>query len=86
MTTLYLVAGLLMGAIALTALLGMRKMCGNLTRQSLPLYVAQLLSWLFFGILFFSGVILFMFLATLSIIFIPQIIWILRLQKDDPAT
>ena len=86
MTTLawiYTVAGLGMGTIALTAFFGMRKMRGSLTRQSLPVFIIQLVMWSLFGVFFFSGVLSVMYFATIAVIFIPTIIWILKLPKDE---
>ena len=86
MTTLlgiYIVAGLVMGAIALTGFLGMRKVRSKFTRQSLPFCVGQLVSWTLIGVFFFSGVISVIYFVTVAVIYAPMIIWILRLPKDD---
>lgn len=86
MTTLawiYTVAGLAMGTIALTGFLGMRKLRSKLTRQSLPFCVAQLVTWTLFGVFFFSGVLSVMYFVTVAAIYVPMIIWIVRLPKDD---
>jgi hypothetical protein len=86
MTTLawiHTVAGLVMGTIALTAFFGMRKMRGSLTRQSLPVFIFQLVIWSLFGVFFFSGVLSVMYFATIAVVFVPTIVWILRLPKDN---
>ena len=83
LTWIYIVGGLVMAAIALTGFLGMRKMRSQFTRQSLPFCVAQLVSWAFIGILFFSGVLSVIYFATIAVIYVPMIVWILRLPKDD---
>jgi len=83
LTWIYIVAGLLMGTIALTLFLTTRATRRRLPRSLLPFYVSQLVIWSFFGVMFFSGVLLLMFLATISIINVSPIIWILRLPKDD---
>jgi hypothetical protein len=80
---IYIVAGLVMGTIALTAFFGMRKMRGSLTRQALPVFIFQLVMWSLFGVFFFSGVLSVMYFATVAVIFIPTIVRILRLPKDN---
>ena len=82
-TRIYIVTGLLMGTVALAAFWGMRKMRGSLTRQALPVFIIQLVMWSLFGVFFFSGVLSVMYFATIAVIFIPTIVWILRLPKDD---
>jgi len=83
LTWIYLVGGLIMASIALTGFLGMRKMRGKLTRQSLPFCVGQLVTWTLIGVFLFSGVLSVMYFATLAAIYIPMIIWMVRLPKDD---
>ena len=58
-------------------------MRGSLTRQSLPVFIIQLVMWSLFGVFFFSGVLSVMYFATIAVIFIPTIIWILKLPKDE---
>ncbi len=83
LTWIYIVAGLAMGTIALTSFFGMRKMRSKLTRQSLFVFVGQFVTSMLFGIFFFSGVLSVIYFATVAVIFIPIIVWILRLPKDD---
>ena len=82
-TRIYIVTGLLMGTVALTAFWGMRKMRGSLTRQALPVFIIQLVMWSVFGVFLSSGVLSVMYFATIAVIFIPTIVRILRLPKDD---
>ena len=77
------VAGLLMGTVALTTFFVMRKMRGSLTRQALPVFIIQLVAWSLFGIFFSSGVLLVFHFTTVAVIFLPTIIYILKLPKDD---
>ena len=74
-----------MAAIGLTGFFGMRKMRDKQTRQSLPFCVSQLVSWTIIGVFFFSGVWSVMYFVTIAAIYIPMIVWILRLPKDDHA-
>ena len=83
LTWIYIVAGLVMGTIALASFWGMRKMRSKLTCQSLFLFVGQFVTWTVFGIFFFSGILSVIYFATVAVIFIPTIVWILRLPKDD---
>ncbi len=86
MTTLawiHAVAGLVMGTIALAGFLGMRKMRSKFTRQSLPFCLGQLVSWTLIGVFLFSGFLSVMYYATIAVIYVPTIVWILRLPKDD---
>ena len=83
LTWIYIGAGLAMATIALTSFLGMRKMREKLTRQSLPMFVSQCVIWALFGVFPFSGVLSVIYLATVAVIFVPTIVWILRLPKDD---
>jgi len=61
---IYIVTGLVMGTVALTAFWGMRKMRGSLTRQALPVFIIQLLMWSLFGVFLFSGVLSVMYFAS----------------------
>jgi len=83
LTWIYIVAALVMGAIALTSFLGMRKLHSKLTRQALPVFIFQLVVWSLFGAFFFSGVISVIYFVTVAVIFIPTIVAIVRLPKDD---
>jgi hypothetical protein len=83
LTWIYIVAGLVMGTIALASFLEMRKMRGLLTRQSLFLFVGQFVNSTVFGIFVFSGIVLVLYLATTAVIWIPTIVRILNLPKDD---
>jgi len=83
LTWIYVGAGLAMGTIALTSFFGMRKMREKLTRQSLPILVSQCVIFALFGVFFFSDVLSVMYFATVAVIFVPNIVWILRLPKDD---
>ena len=58
-------------------------MRSKLTRQSLPFCVGQLVTWSLFGVFFFSGVLSVMYFVTVAVIYVPMIIWIVRLPKDD---
>lgn len=80
---IYTVAGLVMGTVAVTAFFVLRKMRGSLTRQALPVFIIQLVMWSLFGVFLFSGVLSVMYFATVAVIFIPTIIRILRLPKDN---
>jgi hypothetical protein len=86
MTTLawiYIVAGLVMGTIALTGHFGMGNLRAKLTRKSLPFCIAQLVTWALFGVFFFSGVLSVMYFVTVAVIYVPMIVRIVRLPKDD---
>ncbi|MGH7953606.1 MAG: hypothetical protein ACREFE_17050 [Limisphaerales bacterium] len=83
LTWIYVVAGFVMAAIALTAFLGIRKMRSKLTRQSLFVFVGQFVMGTIFGGFFFHGVLSVIYFATVAVIYIPTIVWILRLPKDD---
>jgi hypothetical protein len=75
--------GLVLGIIALIAFFKLRAMRGKLTRQSLFLFVGQLVAWTLFGILFFSGLLAFFYFAAVAAIYVPIIAWILKLPKNE---
>ena len=86
LTWIYVSAGLGMGTVALLHFFTMRRRRHTLTRRSLSSCISQLLIWTPFGVIFAldsDWVISVMFFATLAAIFLPDIIWILKLPKDD---
>ena len=74
---------LFVGAIVLASLPELRKMRSKLARQSLPKIVSQCVIWTLLGKFIVSDVLSVMYFATVGVIFVPTIIWILRLPKDD---
>ena len=84
-TWIQLGGGVVLGIIALFGFFKMRAMRGQLTRASLFPFATQVAIWTMFGGFFFSGVLSVCYFAAIAAIFIPPIIWILRLPKDDPA-
>ena len=88
LTWIHVVAGLIMGTLALIHFTTMRRRRQTLTRQSLSGCIWQLLVWMpfvFFFAAYSDWVISFMFFATLVAIYLPDIVWILKLPKDDHA-
>jgi hypothetical protein len=77
------VAGLIIGIIALAGCFGMWKMRSKWTRKSLPAFVGQLALWTLIGVFLFSGVLLVIYYAAVAVIYVPIIVWILRLPKDQ---
>ncbi len=84
-TWIQVVGGLALGSIALLSFLKLRAMRSQLTRESLFTFIAQFVLWTVFGLFFFQGVLFIFYFATVAAIYVPTIIWILRLPKDDPA-
>jgi len=82
-TWIYIGAGLAMGTVALTSLFRLRKMREKLTRQSLPMFLGLCVSWALFGVFTFSGVLSIIYFATIAVIHVPTIVWLLKLPKDD---
>jgi len=78
--------GLVLGIFSRAFILQMRAMRGQMTRQLLFPFLGQLVAWLIFGGFFSSspaGCSLFFYFTAVAAIYIPPIIWILRLPKDD---
>ena len=80
---IYVIGGLVMASIALTGFFGMCKMRSKLTRQSLPFCVGQFVMWMLPLVFFFRGVPALLYFGTVAVIYVPMIIWIVRLPKDD---
>jgi hypothetical protein len=64
-----------------------RAMQSQLTRQlrtrMLIVYVSHIVIWTIVGLSFMSGVVSVFYFAAVAVIYIPTIVWILRLPKDD---
>ena len=72
-----------MGIIALIGFFGLRAKRSQLTRQSLPFCVGQFVTWMIPMFFFFRGVLGLFYFITVAVIYIPTIIYILKLPKDD---
>ena len=86
LTWIYVSAGLVMGALSLIHFKTTRRWRHTLTRRSLSSRISELLIWTPFGVIFAldsDWVISVMLFATFAAIFLPDIIWILKLPKDD---
>jgi hypothetical protein len=83
LTWIYVVGGVVMSILALIGFFAMRKMRNELTRQSLPLCVGQFVTWMIPLVFFFRGVVGLFYFITVAVIYIPSIIYILKLPKDD---
>jgi hypothetical protein len=57
------------------------KSSSPLPPSALPLFIGQLVMWGLFGFVFFDGIILAMFLATIGAILVPPIIQIARAPR-----
>jgi hypothetical protein len=78
--------GLVLGILAVHSFFKMRAMRAQMTRQLLFPFIGQLVSWLIVGGFFStsSGDLLSVcYFTAVAVIYIPPIIWILRLPKDD---
>ena len=78
--------GLVLRILAVHSFFKMRAMRGQMTRQLLFPFLGQLVAWLIFGGFFSSssgGLLAVFYFTAVAAIYIPPIIWILRLPKDD---
>jgi hypothetical protein len=82
-TLIELGGGLVLGIIALVSFFVSLKTRAKMSRQLLMPFSCHLVLWSFFAFLFFSGAILYLFLGAIAVIYIPSILWILSLPKDD---
>jgi membrane-associated HD superfamily phosphohydrolase len=80
---IYVVAGLVVATIAMIHFLTARKTRSKLTRQSLPFCIGQLVISLLIGVFFFSEVLSVMYFVIVALIYVPMVVWIVRLPKHD---
>jgi len=85
-TWIELGGGFALGVLAVHSFFKMRAMRSQMTRQLLFPFLGQLVSWLIIGGFFSSssgGLLSTFYFTAVAAIYIPPIIWILRLPKDD---
>ena len=83
LTWVYIGSGFVLGIIALIGFFGLRAKRSQLTRQHWPLFVGQFVLWMIPMVFFFRGVLALFYFITVAVIYIPTIVYILKLPKDD---
>lgn len=74
--------GIIMVVVLLMGLSTARAHRAHLKRVHLPVFVGQFASGCIFGFIFPNGVFRVLYLASVAVIFLPNIVWMLRLPKD----
>jgi hypothetical protein len=83
LTWIYVVGGVVMSIIALIGFFGLRAKRAELTRKSLPFFVGGCVSSMIPMFFFFRGVVALFYFIVVAVIYIPIIVHLLKLPKDD---
>jgi hypothetical protein len=84
-TWIHVGLGVVLALIVATSYFGFRAQRAKLSRQLIWPFIAHVVMWSFFALMFFDGMIRVSFLAAIFLIYAPSFYWILKTPHDGRA-